>query len=87
MAKLELGRKDFRVDATSLCSGLCDNDYHELPIRGAHALAARHLPLVHSDVFDRLLIAQASIERVTLLTMDETMDCYPNPIQKVQACA
>ena len=47
-----------------------------LPILNAHALAVKHLPLHHQDPFDRLLIAQASLERLTLVTHDTRMKLY-----------
>ena len=85
VAKQGLEREDFRVDAARLYGALLENGYHELPIRGAHALAARSLPLIHADSFDRFLIAQAAVEGVTFLTMDETVARYPGPIRKVTA--
>lgn len=55
----------------------------ELPIESAHAAAVRHLPLLHSDPFDRLLLAQAQVEGLTLLTADRTLARYPGPIRLV----
>ena len=47
-----------------------------LPILNSHALAVRHLPLHHQDLFDRLLVAQAQLERLTLVTHDERIKLY-----------
>jgi PIN domain nuclease of toxin-antitoxin system len=47
-----------------------------LPILHAHALRAGELPLHHRDPFDRLLIAQAEIEKLTLLTADRELTRY-----------
>ena len=47
-----------------------------LPILNAHALAVKHLPLHHQDPFDQLLIAQVSLERLTLVTHDTRMKLY-----------
>ena len=47
-----------------------------LPIQNAHALAVKHLPLHHQDPFDRLLIAQAQLERLTLVTHDGRIALY-----------
>ena len=47
-----------------------------LPITFEHAEAVRHLPLHHADPFDRLLIAQAQCENLTLLTVDPWMSAY-----------
>jgi PIN domain nuclease of toxin-antitoxin system len=41
-----------------------------------HGLAVAHLPLHHRDPFDRLLIAQAQHERLTLVTADERIAAY-----------
>jgi PIN domain nuclease of toxin-antitoxin system len=47
-----------------------------LPITFEHAAAVRHLPLHHGDPFDRMLIAQARCESLTLLTVDPLMEAY-----------
>ena len=52
----------------------------ELEITVAHAVAAGALPLVHRDPFDRLLIGQAQVERLTLVTRDETFAQYGVPV-------
>jgi PIN domain nuclease of toxin-antitoxin system len=64
------GRPDFSVNPYLLRRGLLDNGYSELAITGAHAAAVIGLPDHHKDPFDRLLVAQATIEGVTLLTAD-----------------
>ena len=76
-----LNRPDFQIDARILRHGLIDNGYHELAILGAHAAAIDMLPPIHKDLFDRLLIAQAAIEGITLLTDDATVAKYPGPIR------
>ena len=81
--KSALGRSDFRVDPRQLRDGLIQNDYSELEIRSEHALAVGSLPPIHKDPFDRILIAQARVENVTLLTTDDKMARYPGPIQVV----
>jgi PIN domain nuclease of toxin-antitoxin system len=44
-------------------------------------VAVDTLPPIHKDPFDRLLVAQAQIEGITLLTVDELVGRYPGPIQ------
>ena len=44
--------------------------FKELPITSAHAIAAGRLPLIHRDPFDRMLVAQAQCEALTLVTKD-----------------
>ncbi len=81
--KRGLGRKDFQVDARLLRRGLLDNGYVELPIASHHVLAIEGLPPIHKDFFDRLLVAQATVEGITLLTSDPVVAQYPGPIQKL----
>jgi PIN domain nuclease of toxin-antitoxin system len=81
--KRGLGREDFRVDARLLRRGLLDNGYSELPIVSDHVVATESLPLIHKDPFDRILVAQATVEGVTLLTMDSVVSQYPGPIRTV----
>jgi PIN domain nuclease of toxin-antitoxin system len=81
--KRGLKRSDFRVDARVLRRGLIDNGYHELPILSEHAVAIDGLPPIHKDPFDRLLIAQATVEGITLLTDDATVAKYPGPVRLV----
>lgn len=52
----------------------------ELPVSGQHAVAVRDLPLHHRDPFDRMLVVQAGIERLTLVTADRAMAAYDVPI-------
>jgi len=81
--KRGLGRDDFKVDARLLRRGLLDNGYSELPIISAHVVATESLPLIHKDPFDRILVAQATVEGVTLLTIDSLVSQYPGPIRTV----
>jgi PIN domain nuclease of toxin-antitoxin system len=81
--KQGLGRQDFKVNARALHQGLLENGYHELPILTQHAIAIDSLPAIHKDPFDRILIAQAIIEEMTLLTADTLVAQYPGPIQMI----
>jgi PIN domain nuclease of toxin-antitoxin system len=81
--KRGLGREDFKVDPRLLRRGLLDNGYSELPIISDHVVATESLPLIHKDPFDRVLVAQATVEGVTLLTTDSLVAQYPGPIKKV----
>lgn len=81
--KSGLGRVDFKVDARLLRRGLLDNNYSELAVTSAHAVFVESLPLVHKDPFDRVLVAQATVEGITLLTADSTVARYPGPIHLV----
>ena len=44
--------------------------FAELPITSQHAMTAARLPLIHRDPFDRMLVAQAQDENLTLVTRD-----------------
>jgi PIN domain nuclease of toxin-antitoxin system len=81
--KRGLGREDFKVDARLLRRGLLDNGYSELPIRSDHVVATESLPPIHKDPFDRILVAQATVEGITLLTIDSHVSQYPGPIRTV----
>jgi PIN domain nuclease of toxin-antitoxin system len=81
--KRGLGREDFKVDARLLRRGLLDNGYSELPIISDHVVATESLPPIHKDPFDRILVAQATGEGVTLLTIDSLVAQYPGPIKTV----
>lgn len=81
--KTGLGRNDFRVDPHLLRRGLLENGYLELPVLAQHVLAVSHLPDLHKDPFDRMLIAQAHSEGFLLLTADERVALYPGPIQQI----
>jgi PIN domain nuclease of toxin-antitoxin system len=81
--KRRLGREDFKVDARLLRRGLLDNGYSELPIISDHVVATESLPLLHRDPFDRILVAQATVEGVTLLTTDSLVSQYAGPIRTV----
>jgi PIN domain nuclease of toxin-antitoxin system len=78
-----LGRADFQVDPRLLRRGLLDNGYGELLITSAHAVAIDSLPPLHQDPFDRLLLAQAMMEGITLVTADAVVAQYPAPVRKV----
>lgn len=51
-------------------------DYVDLPVSSAHAWQVRSLPNHHRDPFDRLLIAQAQVERATIVTADPAFGAY-----------
>lgn len=52
------------------------NQFRELPVTIAHAIAAGGLPRHHNDPFDRMLVAQAALESLTLLTSDAHLKLY-----------
>jgi PIN domain nuclease of toxin-antitoxin system len=67
-------RPNFQVDTQRLRSSLKQGGYRELPIEAEHTLLV--LPPFHRDPFDRILVAQASVEGITLLTADAALSQY-----------
>ena len=51
-----------------------------LPVTAEHAFGVRTLPMHHGDPFDRLLVAQARIEGLTLVTADAVLSAYAVPL-------
>ena len=81
--KVGLGRDDFVVEPGLIRRGLLDNGYEELPVSSAHAVALTGLPAFHKDPFDRILVAQAQVEGIVLVTSDDTVSQYPGAIERV----
>jgi PIN domain nuclease of toxin-antitoxin system len=77
------GYPDFDADPAVVRNALLESGYIELHVAGPHATRVASLPPIHKDPFDRLLIAQAMVEGITLLTADATIARYPGPIRKV----
>ena len=81
--KRALGKREFQFDPRVLRRAMLDDGYEELPVRGQHAVEVDSLPPIHKDPFDRILIGQAMVEGITLLTADPMIARYPGPIRKV----
>jgi PIN domain nuclease of toxin-antitoxin system len=81
--KRGLGRDDFQVEPRLLRRGVLDNGNFELPITSPHAVALDSLPPIHKDPLDRILVAQATVEGIALLTSDAVVAQYPGPVRKV----
>jgi PIN domain nuclease of toxin-antitoxin system len=60
----------------SVATALLDYDFIELPITIRHAEQVRVLPLIHRDPFDRILLAQAQCEGLTLVSKDSKVRRY-----------
>ena len=81
--KRGLDRPDFQLDVRQFRRGLIDNGYIELAMSSLHAVAIDLLPAVHRDPFDRMLVAQASVEGFPLLTSDAVLAQYSGLVRLV----
>lgn len=77
--KHALGKGDMPVSAALALTAFTDAGYALLPVKAEHAVRVETLPPIHKDPFDRLLVAQAMVEPLTLLTHDGMVSTYsPN---------
>ena len=76
--KSALGKPNFSFDPHVFRRGLLDNGYAELPISGRHAAAVANMESHHGDPFDRIQIAQATVEGIHFLTHDPQIVKYTN---------
>lgn len=60
----------------SVSEVLLDYGFDELPIRVAHAEAVRELPALHRDPFDRIIVAQARVEGMAIVSRDPLLHAY-----------
>lgn len=81
--KNSLGRPDFSADPRRLWRMLLANDYRELALTGEHAVAVGELPPLHKDPFDRILLAQARVEDLQLLTADDKLAAYGEGVRRI----
>lgn len=75
--KAELGKIRSTRTLAEACAGA---GFDELPVTFAHAQAVSRLRRVHRDPFDRLLVAQARVEGLTLVTRDPVFARYGVPV-------
>ena len=71
--KQGIGKLDLPDDFTEVLDG---QRFAELPVRSVHAHAVAELPAVHRDPFDRMLVAQATVENMTIVTRDQSIATY-----------
>ena len=68
--KASLGKPNFNYDPKQIAGELLRLGFIELPIAINHVCAISSLPKIHSDPFDRLLLIQSKLEKLTLMTAD-----------------
>lgn len=81
--KASLQRRDFEIDPEEFHLQLLANDYIELPVTSAQAVILKNLMPRHKDPFDRMLLAQAINEKLTLVTADRMLGSYDGPVMRV----
>jgi PIN domain nuclease of toxin-antitoxin system len=81
--KHSLGRGDMPISAQDALHYFSESGYRRLPIEVEHAVAVEELPSHHSDPFDRILVAQALIEPMRLMTHDAMVSLYSDTIIKI----
>ena len=75
--KRQIGKLDFDGSPITACT---DAGFHLLDITAVHAEAAGNLPRHHGDPFDRMLIAQARLDHLTIVTEDRQFALYDVPL-------
>ena len=78
--KHSLGCGDMPVPGSDALHYFRDSGYRPLPIEPEHAAAVEELPQHHADPFDRLLVAQALVEPMRLITSDSMLARYSDTI-------
>lgn len=73
--KVAIGK--LRVPDTAFAEAISRAGFTSLPFAVHHAEVLRILPLHHRDPFDRMLVAQAIADGLTLVTSDHTLSAYP----------
>lgn len=76
--KMQLGKYDLpEMPGSYIPKRLAEQGIRSLPITQNHTLRVYDLPRYHADPFDRLIIAQAIAENMTVLTADRSFGKYP----------
>ena len=76
--KVSIGKLSLSAPFSALIPDqLIANGFELLNLEVAHAAALINLPFHHRDPFDRLLIAQAMVEQIQIVSIDSTFDAYP----------
>lgn len=82
-ATIKIKLKKLDADLDKLVESIADSGFAELPITIHHAAAISHLPNIHRDPFDRILIAQAIFEPLIFLTADAELKKYSDLVEAI----
>jgi PIN domain nuclease of toxin-antitoxin system len=81
--KYALGRGDMPVSSQEAMTYFRESGYRFLPVEAEHAATVQDLPAHHQDPFDRILVAQALVEPMRLMTADPLVALYSDTIIKI----
>ena len=81
--KHSLSRGDMPISGHEALRYFSESGYRQLPIEAVHAVAVEDLPAHHNDPFDRILVAQALVEPMRLMTHDALVALYSDTIIKI----
>jgi PIN domain nuclease of toxin-antitoxin system len=81
--KYSLGRGDMPISSQQAMSYFRESGYRFLAVDAEHAIAVEELPTHHQDPFDRILVAQALVEPMRLMTHDSLVALYSDTIIKI----
>jgi PIN domain nuclease of toxin-antitoxin system len=82
-ATIKIKLKKLDADIEQLVEAIAESGFLELPITAQHAAGISQLPDIHRDPFDRMLIAQAIIEPLTLLTANAELKNYSELVEVI----
>lgn len=74
--KTALGKLDIHGAYESVIDDVTGNDIEILPIRFVHTVQQHRLPFYHKDPFDRIIVAQAIVEKLDLVSSDAVFEQY-----------
>jgi PIN domain nuclease of toxin-antitoxin system len=74
--KANLQKRGFEYDPHAVRAILIERGWRELALTGKHVLAVSQMPPLHGDPFDRVLIVQAMVESLTMVTSDKLLSDY-----------
>jgi PIN domain nuclease of toxin-antitoxin system len=84
MGSSDQGRhRQLDVDMNALVDEIVNSGFKELPVTVRHAAKVKHLPDIHHDPFDRILIARAICEPLGFLTIDRTPQGYSELVKLI----
>lgn len=78
--KVSLGKLDISLTTDELLERIDEEDFLMVNILSEHLRIVQILPHHHRDPFDRMIIAQADVEKCTIISIDNAFDAYSTPV-------